>query len=245
MTKGTFEIKQGTVNVSGNAGSAFRTAADTTLKFTANDFNGTAKMFSTFNVTNKAEINGNVTVDMNNYFNGDVIYVTGDLTQMLIDAKTLANFTESSLKDCVLLPDWKVQASNDSSDLVLKYTGSVTEVGSLQDFDGGWVKLNGDADSEIDFTMEYTNDLGTAETFVDWLNATAEIQGYEGTVTLSETALNSIVFSDLLLDANGMGHLYLDYGAYNSYHHEAFPEPSTWAMLIIGVGALVLARRKR
>ncbi|MDO4629487.1 MAG: PEP-CTERM sorting domain-containing protein [Planctomycetia bacterium] len=202
---------------------------DGSVEFSASDSldeNGNVlPAFSTINVSGTATLKGTLSVDMPaNYFYGDVVYLTGDLTQTLISTTGGLIINDATLK-VTGTDGWKLDAS-DGKNLVL-----------TPDNMNGWVELN-----MTEFTMDYKNGLGTAETFVDWLNTSGEIQG---NVTVTAMNADTIKFSNYVLADSNVGHLYLDYSAYNSYHHEAFPEPATWAMLVIGVGVLVLGRRKR
>ncbi len=239
---------------------------DGVLKF--NESDGTAmQAFSTINILNyDFRIGGDLSVDMDtSVLSGDVVLVNGDLTQMLVTTTKGIKGTEdntnsylTTIQNATTPDGWKIELSNGNKDLIL--TPDATEatvadgVATVENLNGkDWIELTATSDQAVNaLSIEYDGlgTLGTAETFADWFNDIAMMNNMsDATVVASvdenDVGLLNLTFSDLNLTADNPAYLYLNSDSYNSYYRNAFPEPSTWALLIIGATALVFMRRKR
>ncbi|MDO4628721.1 MAG: PEP-CTERM sorting domain-containing protein [Planctomycetia bacterium] len=241
----------------------------TNLQFTAGEFgvtNGAANTaFSTINVSGNVQLLTStlreqtvplvIGVDMSNYFYDGAAYVTGDLTQTLVSAGgelTITDTTFSNVENKIT-DGWKLEKSENEKQLVLTFDESQFAFADVSSGSGfalgnlgteGWVTLTGDASETVDLSMAYSG-VENVEDFVTWLQ---ESMGDDVTVRGSEDV---ITFENLVLDEYGKGYLNFGLSAYTG-GNVAFvdgsnhvPEPATWAMLVIGVGALGLGRLKR
>ncbi|MDO4629083.1 MAG: hypothetical protein Q4C70_07865, partial [Planctomycetia bacterium] len=278
FSSGNFQVGKngtGTVNIAGSGATIETVTLNTksgksNLNFTG-DFgiieNGTLKpVFSTIKVGSNttdadgnsvwvggvANISGNLSVTMTDYFSHGATYVKGSLDQTLISAGTL-EIDENTLKNATITIDnnittnWNLEQIG--HDLILTFDESQFAFADVTSGTGyalgnlgteGWVTLNGKAGETVDLSIVYSGD-GEVEDFVTWLQES--MSETQGDVTVKSDG-TFVTFEGLNLDEYGKGYLNFDLSAYggnvsfvDGSNH--VPEPATWAMLVIGVGVLV------
>ncbi len=218
---------------------------------------GTAKAaVSTINVSGEAWIGTTalkgsaININMSDYFYDGVAYVTGDLTQTLISAGTLSNYNPEAI---TVSEGWNLEQNGnlvvltfDKTQFALADVTSGSGIASGNLGTESWVTLNGNANDTVSLSMMYTGD-GDIEDFVFWLQESMNETQSGVNVKLNG---DTIAFENLILDENGVGYLNFSLDAYNSLNgtnmsFKNVPEPSTWGLMIVGLGMGFFFRKRK
>ncbi|MDO4629573.1 MAG: PEP-CTERM sorting domain-containing protein [Planctomycetia bacterium] len=231
------------------------------LNFIAGKFgvnpDGTAKAaVSTINVSGEAWIGTTalkgsaINIDMSDYFYDGAAYVTGDLTQTLISAGTLSNYNPEAI---TVSEGWNLEQNGnlvvltfDETQFALADVTSGSGIASGNLGTESWVTLTGNANDTVSLSMMYTGD-GDVEDFVFWLQESMDETQSGVNVKLNG---DTIAFENLVLDENGVGYLNFGLDAYNALNgtnmsFKNVPEPSTWGLMLVGLGVGFFFRKRK
>ncbi|WP_205479254.1 FxDxF family PEP-CTERM protein [Sphingomonas arenae] len=118
-------------------------------------------------------------------------------------------------------------------------SGSVITSVTLQDFLGG---------TDLDFTSVLVNGIAATLVLRDASGNVCAVRGV-GTCGASESfAINNVpIFSGILntIEVTGVSRGLGSYGGNATFIPSAVPEPGTWAMMLLGFGAIGFAMRRR
>lgn len=110
----------------------------------------------------------------------------------------------------------------------------------------GWIKITGEAGDIFSLVVGLDGE-GDVDELVAWLELQSEEAGQNVKVT---NAGGALIFSDLLLDGDGLMYMNYDLTAFNLQNGSTFalsnvPEPSAWILLSLGVFGLLRLRKRK
>ncbi len=213
---------------------------------------GSAKpALTNITLSGNATVNSTVLIDTTGY-SCDGILLANDLTTtqtILTSGGTLTWAPKAVEMEGV----WNVQQNGQKIELVLDEKRIAEAAVSGNDafasghFDeAGWIKITGGANEIFSLTVGLEGE-GDVDELISWL----EIQSEEAGQNVKVTDLGgALMFSDLMLDADGLVYMNYDLTAFNLQNGASFalsnlPEPSAWILLSLGVFGMLGIRQKK
>lgn len=250
----------GTLNIYGSdaliSAQTMNAKADGNVNYISNGLtlnaDGSVKpAFTNIALSGNATVNSTVLLDTTGY-SCDGILLANDLatTQTILTSGGTLTWAPKAVETEGV---WNVQQNGQKIEMVLdekriaEAAVSGNDVFASGYFDeAGWIKITGGANEAFTLTVGLEGE-GDVDELISWLELQSEEAGQNVKVTDLGGAL---MFSDLMLDADGLVYMNYDLTAFNLQNGASFalsnvPEPSAWILLSLGVFGMLGIRQKK